>query len=45
MTAKIFPNFDVAPYPTAMRIFQNCMALDAFVQAQPARQPDAPKSS
>ena len=27
--------------PTIMRIFENCMALDAFVDAQPSRQPDA----
>jgi maleylacetoacetate isomerase len=45
LTAKIFPNFDTAPFPTVMRIFQNCMTLDAFVYAQPARQPDAPKAA
>jgi maleylacetoacetate isomerase len=27
--------------PTIMRIFEACMALPAFVDAQPARQPDA----
>ena len=27
--------------PTVMRIFDNCMELPAFVDAQPARQPDA----
>ncbi len=27
--------------PTIMRIFENCMALAAFVDAQPSRQPDA----
>jgi maleylacetoacetate isomerase/maleylpyruvate isomerase len=32
---------DVSPYPTAMRIFAQCMKLDAFQRAQPSRQPDA----
>ena len=27
--------------PTVMRIFDHCMELPAFVDAQPARQPDA----
>jgi maleylacetoacetate isomerase len=32
---------DLAPYPTITRIFDACMALDAFAAAHPARQPDA----
>jgi maleylacetoacetate isomerase/maleylpyruvate isomerase len=32
---------DLAPYPAVMRIFAECMKLDAFVDAQPDRQPDA----
>jgi maleylpyruvate isomerase len=28
-------------YPTTMRIFEACMKLDAFQQAQPSAQPDA----
>lgn len=32
---------DLAPYPTVMRIHENCMKLDAFIQAQPGKQPDA----
>ncbi|MDJ0949698.1 MAG: maleylacetoacetate isomerase [Alphaproteobacteria bacterium] len=28
-------------YPTLMRVHEACMALDAFDQAQPAKQPDA----
>ena len=32
---------DLAPYPTIMRIFEECMKLDAFIDAQPSRQPDA----
>ena len=32
---------DIAPYPITMRIFEQCMKLDAFERAQPAKQPDA----
>jgi len=32
---------DTAAYPTAMRVFAECMKLDAFDRAQPAKQPDA----
>ncbi|MBE0625378.1 MAG: maleylacetoacetate isomerase [Burkholderiales bacterium] len=32
---------DLAPYPAIMRIFAECMKLDAFIDAQPDRQPDA----
>ncbi len=32
---------ELAPYPTVMRIFAECMRLDAFDRAQPSRQPDA----
>ena len=32
---------DLSPYPTAMRIFEACMKLDAFQRAQPSAQPDA----
>ena len=31
---------DLAPYPTSMRIFDECMKLEAFDRAQPAKQPD-----
>jgi maleylpyruvate isomerase len=34
-------DIDMAAYPTVMRIHANCAALPAFVQAHPARQPDA----
>ena len=30
------------PYPTAMRIFEACIALDAFADAHPTKQPDFP---
>ncbi len=32
---------ELAPYPAVMRIFAECMRLDAFVAAQPSKQPDA----
>ena len=32
---------DTTPYPATMRVFAECMKLDAFERAQPARQPDA----
>jgi len=32
---------DTSPYPTVMRIFAECMKLDAFDRAQPSKQPDA----
>ena len=32
---------DTAPYPAAMRVFAECMKIEAFDRAQPAKQPDA----
>jgi maleylacetoacetate isomerase/maleylpyruvate isomerase len=32
---------DTTPYPVTMRVFAECMKLEAFERAQPARQPDA----
>ena len=32
---------DTAPYPTALRVFAECMKLEAFDRAQPSKQPDA----
>jgi len=34
-------NSDLKPYPTTMRVFENCMKLEAFDRAQPSKQPDA----
>jgi maleylacetoacetate isomerase len=34
-------NCDLASYPTTMRVFEQCMKLDAFDRAQPSKQPDA----
>jgi maleylacetoacetate isomerase len=39
--ARIYPSFDMAPYPTIRRVFDNCMTLEAFQRALPERQPDA----
>ena len=39
--ARRYKSFDMTPYPTIRRIFENCMALDAFEQARPEKQPDA----
>jgi len=35
---------DVTQYPTIMRIFNTCTALDAFSSAHPRKRPDAPKA-
>ena len=32
---------ELAPYPEVMRIFAECMKLDAFIAAQPGKQADA----
>lgn len=32
---------DLAPYPATMRVFEECMKIDAFDRAQPAKQADA----
>lgn len=32
---------ELTPYPTTMRVFEQCMKLEAFDRAQPAKQPDA----
>jgi len=41
-TIKLFGGGDLTPFPTAARIVDNCMKLDAFVSEHPLRQPDAP---
>ena len=38
--AKTF-GVDLVPYPRVTRIYEACMTLPAFAEAQPARQPDA----
>jgi maleylpyruvate isomerase len=32
---------DLGPYPTIVRVFGECMKLDAFSSTQPSGQPDA----
>jgi len=39
--AQRYSSFDLKPYPTIMRIFENCMKLEAFDRAVPEKQPDA----
>jgi maleylpyruvate isomerase len=34
---------DLSPYPSVMRIHAACMALPAFADAHPLKQPDAPR--
>ena len=41
--AKFF-NVDTGPFPTVMRVFGECMKIDAFDRSQPLKQPDAPKT-
>lgn len=38
---RLMNDADLAVYPTLMRIFGECMKLDAFDSAQPSKQPDA----
>ena len=40
--AKFF-NCDTAPVPTVMRVFSECMKLEAFDKSHPLKQPGAPK--
>jgi len=41
--AKFF-NVDTSGVPTIMRIFAECMKIEAFDRSQPLKQPDAPKN-
>jgi maleylacetoacetate isomerase len=41
-SAKLFGARAPSDYPTAGRIYANCMAIDAFSAEHPLRQPDAP---
>jgi maleylacetoacetate isomerase len=41
--AKFF-NVETAGVPSVMRVFGECMKIDAFDRSQPAKQPDAPKN-
>jgi len=38
--ANRYQSLDLTPYPTIVRIYQTCLAIDAFAAAHPDRQPD-----
>ncbi|MGA7867142.1 MAG: hypothetical protein WCA23_24680 [Stellaceae bacterium] len=38
--AKTF-SLPLDPYPRVMRIYETCMAIPAFADAHPSKQPDA----
>jgi maleylacetoacetate isomerase len=40
--AREYFNCDTTGIPTVMRVFDECMKIDAFRRSQPSRQPDAP---
>lgn len=42
-SCKLFGAREASAYKTAGRIYETCMALDAFTAEHPLRQPDAPK--
>jgi maleylacetoacetate isomerase len=45
LVTQVFPatmfKVDLAPYQRVMRIYETCMAIPAFAQASPPKQPDA----
>lgn len=43
--AKNYFNCNTSGLPTVMRVFGECMKIDAFDRAQPLKQPDAPKGA
>jgi len=42
-SGKLFGGREPAEFPTAGRIYETCMQLEAFAAEHPLRQPDAPK--
>jgi maleylacetoacetate isomerase len=44
-SARLFGGREPSDYPTAGRIYANCMAIEAFAAEHPLRQPDAPHTS
>ena len=42
--AKNYFNCDVSAVPVVMRVFSECMKIEAFDRALPGKQPDAPKN-
>ena len=43
IAATTYFNCDTASVPTVMRVFADCMKIDAFDRSQPSKQPEAPK--
>jgi maleylacetoacetate isomerase len=43
--ATTYFNCDTTGVPTVMRVFAECMKIDAFDRSQPSKQPDAPKGA
>ena len=43
-SGKLFGGRDPSDFPTAGRIYENCMAIEAFAAEHPLRQPDAPQA-
>ena len=43
IAATTYFNCDTASVPTVMRVFAECMKIDAFDRSQPSKQPEAPK--
>jgi maleylacetoacetate isomerase len=43
--AKMLGDKDLKGYPTARRIYDTCLQIDAFASELPLKQPDAPKQS
>jgi maleylacetoacetate isomerase len=41
--AKMLGDKDLSAYPTARRIYESCLQIDAFALELPLKQPDAPK--
>ena len=35
------PGVDLAPYVRVVRVYDSCMAIPAFADAHPSKQPDA----
>ncbi len=44
IAAVSYFNCDTSTVPTALRIYGECMKLDAFIKAHPSKQPEAPQS-
>jgi glutathione S-transferase len=43
-SGKLFGGREPSDFPTAGRIYENCMQIEAFAAEHPLRQPDAPKA-